>query len=270
MESNRSQQLQVGLFLALGLIAFLVSIMTLGSDSALFKSYVTVHSKMAQVQGLAKGSVVSLAGMTIGNVHEIRFADGENALILDLKIEKESLERIPKNSTIEVRTQGALGDKYVYIIPGDLGGARLEADGYLEPNSSADFMGILSERGGEAGRIFDILAETQKLLIALNGEGRMDRIMTNVYESTNELKAMSKETRLLVQELRGENPAKIKESVTRLNSILAKIDKGEGTLGALINDPSLHQQLKQLIGESPRRQYMQSVIRNTIEKSDAK
>ncbi|MBX3016620.1 MAG: MCE family protein [Bdellovibrionaceae bacterium] len=270
MESNRSQQVQIGVFLGLGLLAVLVSIMVLGGDSALFKSYVTVHSKMSQVQGLAKGSVVSLAGMTIGNVKEIRFADGENALILDMRIEEASLARIPKNSTIEVRTQGALGDKFVYIIPGDLAGPRLEDAGYLEPNSSADFMGVLSERGGEAGRVFDILAETQKLLIALNGEGRMDRIMTNVYESTNELKAMSKETRQLMQELRGDNPAKIKETLTRLNSILVKVDKGEGTLGALINDPSLHQQLKQLIGESPRRQYMQSVIRGTIEKSDGK
>lgn len=270
MESNRSQQLQVGLFLGLGLLAVLVSILALGGNSALFKSYVTVYSKLAQVQGLASGSVVSLAGITIGNVKEIRFAEGENALVLEMKIEKSALLRIPKNSTIEVRTQGALGDKFVYIIPGDLNGPRLAEQEYIEPNSSPDLFGVLTERGGEAGKIFDIMTEVQKLLVAMNGDGRMDKIMTNVYESTGELKAMSKETRQLIQELRGENPQKVKETLKHLSSILSKIDKGEGTLGALINDPSLHQQLKALIGESPRRQYMQSVIRNTIEKSDAK
>lgn len=269
MESSRSQQIQVGLFLFLGLVAVLASIMILGSDSALFKSYVTIHSKMSQVQGLAKGSVVSLAGMTIGNVQEIKFAEGENALVLHMRVEKNALERIPKGSSVEVRTQGALGDKYVYIIPADLTAERIEEGDYLLPNSSPDLMGVISERGGEAGKIFDIMTELQKMLVVLNGEGRLDRIMTNIQDSTGEIKTMSKETRLLLQDLRGENPEKLKMTLVHLSSILAKMDKGEGTLGALINDPSLHHQLKALIGESPRRQYMQSVIRGTIEKSDS-
>lgn len=270
METNRSQQIQAGLFLAVGLIAALASILILGSDTALLKSYVTIYSRLAQVQGLNNGSVVSLAGMSIGNVKEMKFADGENALVVALRIEKDFLDRIPNDSMVEVRTQGALGDKYIYIIPGNLKSPRIQAGGELQPNSSPDLMGVLSERGGEAGKIFDIMTELHKLLLSMNGEGRLERILNNVQESTLEIKGMSKETRELIQQLKGENPEKLKESMKHLSSILAKVDKGEGTLGALINDPSLHQQLKALIGESPRRQYMQSVIRSTIEKSEGR
>lgn len=270
MESNRSQQLQTGFFLMLGLLGVLVSIMMLGGDKAFFKSYATLYSKMPQVQGLNRGSVVSLAGITIGNVQSLAFEPDENTLVVGMQIEEEFLKRIPADSTVDVRTQGALGDKYIYITPGAMGGAKIEDKGVLLPNPAPDFLAILSERGGEAAKIFDVLSELQKLLANINGGGRVETILNNFAQSSVEIKALSKETRELMTDMRTDSPAKMKQSIEHLNSILTKIDRGDGTLGALINDPSLHQQLKALVGESPRRQYMQSVIRNTIEKSEEK
>jgi len=47
----------------------------------------------------------------------------------------------------------------------------------------------------------------------------------------------------------------------RLNSILAKIDTGEGTLGLLLNDPSLYEDLKQLVGGAERSTLVKTLIR---------
>lgn len=268
MEAERRQKIQVGIFMTVGLAAVLISIMLLGGDGRLFKSNATLYAKLPQVQGLAKGSVVSIAGLNAGNVSAINFAPGENALIVEMKVGEEYLDRIPKDSLVEVRTQGALGDKFVYIIPGDLSGPKAANQDSLQPNMSSDLMGVISERGGEAGRVFDILKELNIMLATLNGEGRLERILANVQESSLQIKNLSQETRDLIKDLRADNPAKIKEAVSHLNSILAKIDRGDGSLGALINDPSLHQQLKSILGENPRRQYLQSVIRSTIEKSE--
>jgi phospholipid/cholesterol/gamma-HCH transport system substrate-binding protein len=46
----------------------------------------------------------------------------------------------------------------------------------------------------------------------------------------------------------------------RLNSILAKIDTGEGTLGLLLNDPSLYEDLKQLVGGAERSTLVKTLI----------
>lgn len=46
----------------------------------------------------------------------------------------------------------------------------------------------------------------------------------------------------------------------RLNSILAKIDTGEGTLGLLLNDPSLYEDLKQLVGGAERSTVVKTLI----------
>jgi phospholipid/cholesterol/gamma-HCH transport system substrate-binding protein len=47
----------------------------------------------------------------------------------------------------------------------------------------------------------------------------------------------------------------------RLNSILAKVDRGEGTLGLLLNDPTLYEELKLLVGGANRSTVVRSLIR---------
>jgi phospholipid/cholesterol/gamma-HCH transport system substrate-binding protein len=51
------------------------------------------------------------------------------------------------------------------------------------------------------------------------------------------------------------------EAGARLNSILGKIDRGEGTLGLLLNDPTLYEELKLLVGGANR----STVVRTLIE-----
>jgi phospholipid/cholesterol/gamma-HCH transport system substrate-binding protein len=46
----------------------------------------------------------------------------------------------------------------------------------------------------------------------------------------------------------------------RLNSILEKMDRGEGTLGLLLNDPTLYEELKQLVGGANRSTVVRSLI----------
>jgi phospholipid/cholesterol/gamma-HCH transport system substrate-binding protein len=47
----------------------------------------------------------------------------------------------------------------------------------------------------------------------------------------------------------------------RLNSILAKIDRGEGTLGLILNDPTLYEELKLLVGGANRSGVIRTMIR---------
>ena len=46
----------------------------------------------------------------------------------------------------------------------------------------------------------------------------------------------------------------------RLNSILDKIDRGEGTLGLLLNDPTLYEELKVLVGGANRSTVVRTLI----------
>jgi phospholipid/cholesterol/gamma-HCH transport system substrate-binding protein len=55
--------------------------------------------------------------------------------------------------------------------------------------------------------------------------------------------------------------AKANSAAGHLDSILAKIDRGEGTLGLLVSDPSLYNDLKALVGGANRSTVVRSLIR---------
>jgi len=51
------------------------------------------------------------------------------------------------------------------------------------------------------------------------------------------------------------------EAGARLNSILGKVDRGEGTLGLLLNDPTLYEEVKILVGGANRSTLVRNLVR---------
>ena len=58
------------------------------------------------------------------------------------------------------------------------------------------------------------------------------------------------------------------EAGSRLNSILEKIDRGEGTMGMLLNDPSLYEDLKRLLGGAERSAVVRTLIRMSTDEDE--
>lgn len=55
---------------------------------------------------------------------------------------------------------------------------------------------------------------------------------------------------------------------SRLNSILAKMDAGEGTIGMLLNDPTLYEDLKQLVGGARRSAVVRTLIQLSADEEE--
>jgi phospholipid/cholesterol/gamma-HCH transport system substrate-binding protein len=266
MDTNQNHQFKVGIFLSGGVLALLASIFMLGADKAFFKKYVTLNIQFESVQGLNIGSTVSLAGLNVGNVEDIEFQSAENVLNVVIKIEDTFAKKITLGSQAEIRTQGALGDKYVYIIPGSPHEAALTENAILPVAKATDLIGIISERGKETDKIFDIINEVYKTTRTLNHEGRLEKIMNNLTVASTNLKDASIQAHALTQDVSaGKTTQKITMSIDKLERILTKIDKGDGTLGALINDPTIHNQLRGILGSSPRKNHMKILLRNSID-----
>lgn len=258
MESTTQTQIKVGMFLLIGVVIIAISILMLGADQSLLARHSLLHGHFDQVQGLSEGSVVSLSGVNIGNVENINFTNDSKVLDVVMKINKKYLSKITKSAKVEIRTQGALGDKYVFIIPGEPTDPVVEDGATLEVAKATDIIGIFSERGKETEKLFDIINEVYILTKSINQDQRVEKIMTNLTSATSNLKDISADAKKLVDN------QKWSDSVTKLDSLLTKLDRGQGTLGALINDPSIHNQLKSLLGNSQRKNQVRSVIQSSI------
>lgn len=58
------------------------------------------------------------------------------------------------------------------------------------------------------------------------------------------------------------------EAGSRLNSILAKIDRGEGSFGLMLNDPTLYEEVKLLVGGAGRSRVVRALISLTTSNDD--
>ena len=263
MTAYENKTMKVGIFVFAGLVLVIIAILISGGSRSLFVKNVQIHARFENVQGLNVGSSVSLAGVNIGNISEINFLPEVNTLDVEMSINASFLERITIGSSVEIRTQGALGDKFVYIIPGDPKNPPISLNTILEANKATDLLGILTERSAEVGKIFDVIDETHKLMKSINDSNRVQQIIANMLEASS---LMSK-TSLEAHRMLAETSPKLRDSADKLDHILRKIDSGEGTLGALINDPSIHDQLKNFLGGNTQKKNIKSLLRNSIEKS---
>ncbi len=270
---NASTRLQykVGIFVASGLTLAMAFILALGGDRLVFTDYMQLKAHFGQVQGLFPGSVVSLAGLPIGNVKDIYFVPGINRLEVLMQVDQEFASRIREGTTAEIRTQGALGDKFVYLEPASPDKQVVATGSLLESVGEEDILKALTSKENGVMRILDVIKEMHILIASLNQNNHVGNTMQNFSEASGQLKSVLEKIDTLAGEMKEQLPEnkKFRQAVTSLASVLEKIDKGQGTLGALINDPSVHLKLKAFLGGSPRNTYMKEVVRESIQQNEA-
>ncbi len=246
---TRKQLMMTGLFIVIGAIVVLTTILMLGGEKSVFNKNAQLSVLFDQVQGLNQGSIVSLSGLPIGNVDGFEFDSKSNKVRVSLKIQFDELKKLSVGTQAEIRTQGALGDKYIYISPGSPDAERLQSGAELDTVKSTDILAMLSEKGNETEKIFDIIKEVHILIKTINSENKVAKIMNNLESGSTSLSKIAQKTEV---------------SMAKLDRIITKVDKGEGTLGALISDPSIHDQLKNILGGSQRKSQVKDMLRRSV------
>lgn len=258
-----SHQIKVGIFALTGLVLFCLSVILLGGDKFFFQRTYFLKLHMPQVVGLGKGSVVSLVGVPVGNVEVIDFVPASAEVEVTVMLQKSVQNKITEGSLATIKTQGALGDKYIYIQPGPLDAKPIPENGLLPMDKTPDFLDIISSKGSEMGEIVDVIKEVHRLFANMNEDGRSAKIMTNLVESSEQLSKFLSEGRETFRLMRT-------EMLQPASSVFKKLDNGQGTLGALINDPSLHNRMMNMLGESPRNKFLKPLIRDSIQTNENK
>jgi phospholipid/cholesterol/gamma-HCH transport system substrate-binding protein len=106
----------------------------------------------------------------------------------------------------------------------------------------------------------------------MNSEDRMASILLNLEKTTGNLanvtKGLSEGKGSLGGMLHGGPNDDLGPALKSLRKVLDKVEKGQGTLGALVNDSSLHEDLRLLLGGAKRSQVVRFLIRQAIQSQD--
>lgn len=264
-----NEEYKVGIFVTVGLLVLATMIFLLGGDQILFHKYYFLKARFQNVDGLAKGSLVSLSGINIGNIEEIRFSKDNQSLEVILRVDQIYRDRITTGSQAKISTKGALGDKFIFISPGSPGQEVLPPGASVPTLERGDFIDTLSDQATGVKDLFAIIQEMHRLLKNVNDDDRSLKLMHNLSVSSENLARLTASLEKVSNEIqKGMNQDQnFKRTLAHLTNILEKVDQGRGTVGALINDPALYYRLQELVGAPAKNGYVKSMMRKTIEKN---
>ncbi|WP_421620888.1 outer membrane lipid asymmetry maintenance protein MlaD [Alkalilimnicola ehrlichii] len=118
MQSTRTMELWVGVFVALGLGAmFLLALEVSGLAEFRERPSYEVTAYFDNVGGLREKAPVNMAGVRVGQVKAIELDAQSYRARVVLGLDSR-FDRIPADSTAAIYTSGLLGEQYVSLDPG--------------------------------------------------------------------------------------------------------------------------------------------------------
>ncbi|RCH56598.1 MCE family protein [Mucilaginibacter hurinus] len=145
--SERKKAVFVGIFIALGLLIFVVGVLTLGNSQKAFVKSIHIRSRFSDVNGLKKGGNVWFSGVKVGTIKEISFA-GMSQVDVVMNIDAKVQEFIHRNAGVRISSDGFIGNKII-VIDGGTPNAPVVQDGdFLQSEkllSTEDMMATLQQ-----------------------------------------------------------------------------------------------------------------------------
>jgi phospholipid/cholesterol/gamma-HCH transport system substrate-binding protein len=107
----------VGIFLALGLVVFILGVLTLGSAEKTFSKSIHISAVFDDVAGLKKGNNVWFSGVKVGTISDIRFI-GPSKVDVRMGVVSDAQQYIHRNAGVHIGSDGLIGNKIIVIDGG--------------------------------------------------------------------------------------------------------------------------------------------------------
>jgi phospholipid/cholesterol/gamma-HCH transport system substrate-binding protein len=222
--NNLQQTARVGLFFLLGLALTWVTFQTL-SDGRVFrdKGY-TLIAGFESLKELKQGDEVRMAGVKIGSIELTRLAGrrAEAVLRIDPKVE------IKSDATASIVMAGLIGTNYIGIDLGTADAPPLRDGAEIRTAVTPDLNTIMTEVGALGKKLESALGS---ISTTINGDGKTPGLFQKL------------------DKIVGENGENVNATMANVRQVTEKLNKGEGTLGRLINDPKMHDELVATVDE---------------------
>ena len=268
----RSPEFKVGLMVLVvsGIIAGMS--LRVSQNPSYLGSVKRSHFLIDDASGLVKKSNVKMAGIDVGVIDDIKLENGE------AKVEMVIRSDVPltKSARIEIRPNGILGDKHVEIVSGDPRDPPLR-DG--EQILVVDDRASVDRLIGEVSKItksLSAVAENVRAATEGDADKPLGRILDNIDRLTTDLAELSADKKDEVAEIidnvhsvtstiddllndESEDGFKvawkdalkslkrIEKTLQNVEEITDKVNRGEGTIGRLINDETTVEEINTAI-----------------------
>ena len=223
--NNFQQTARVGLFFILGLALTWVTFETLRGGKVFKDQGYNLIAGFETLKELKEGDEVRMAGVKVGEVEKTRLAGRRAEAVLRISHEV----KIKSDATAMIVMAGLIGTNYLSITLGTEAASDLPDGAEITTKTTPDLNSVMSQIGDLGKKLESAIGD---LSGALSGDGK---------EGPGIIKK--------IDQLVTENRENISKTTANLQAITSKINQGEGTLGRLISDPKMYDELVTTIGE---------------------
>lgn len=271
--TSKTIELRVGLIVILAIAILVIGIIWVKGIRFNQTRY-TYTVIFPNVGTLKVGDPVSVSGVDKGKVKKIKLYQGDVLVTLDL----ESDVVLKKDARFTVKNIGLMGERFIAVQTG-YSDTLLDLSQPIRGDYDtgvSEVMGRMGEMIGQLSRLvgnlegalgtkgsreslMEIIKNLKKVSQNLNAlldrnKGKFNQTLDNLSYSSAELKKIIDDNKQKLQttvDNFGEASVKLDNIVTALDTIsislkklTSKIEGGEGTLGQLVNDTTLYEQIK--------------------------
>lgn len=255
-----SNEFWVGLLAAVGIALTAYAILRTDDRPDGVRGSYRIYATFTSAEGVYPDTPVRVAGVVIGSVDEVRLDGGRARLTLMMQGDVD----LPVDSTVVLKSEGVLGDRFLRVEPGvstasledgddiRVGEAGPDIDAMTKKLSLiADDVAVITANVKDLTSDADTqaqLRQTVENVEVLSGELRslaaanradLDAIADNLREVSEILKEVAEGSRGKVDEELAairEITDSIERTTRSIEAVAAKVERGEGTVGRLLND----------------------------------
>ena len=255
MKSSKFK-LRLGLFVAGGFILFAVTIFLIGRQKNLFNPVFTLVTTFHNVSGLQVGNNIRFSGINIGTVENIRIIN-DTTVQVDMILQRSVQQFIRTDCMVLIGSDGIIGDRVLVITqsttasPEVIGGQSLKS---VEPTETDAIIVSLSIAAKHVEVITDELAQIMTNINQGNGTlGRLiqdSTIAKDINETIINFKKSSAgvvENMDVIMKNFNKTADNVLISSNQLAEIVTNVNQGQGTLGRLIQDTTVAENINQTI-----------------------
>jgi phospholipid/cholesterol/gamma-HCH transport system substrate-binding protein len=265
--TEHGNELRVGVTLTAAAAALILGVLWLGGFKIGEEQY-GFSIVFPEVSGLVAGDKVTVAGIPAGEVLKLQLTNGR--VVADVSVE--SSIRIPVDSRIAVASYGLIGAKNIAVRPGT-------SEEFIEPGATIfgtyekGLGDVVAEMGEALTEIRGVLKAADQVITDVEGKERVKSTLENASTATadltvavRDLKATAAQLRAFVEEKQETAgtaidslevasrrfagvTADLETIAASLDSIMGRVERGEGSLGKLINDQAAHDEFVAAIRE---------------------
>jgi phospholipid/cholesterol/gamma-HCH transport system substrate-binding protein len=245
----------------------------------LFEDYTTLYVEYDNVEGVGKSAAVTLNGLTIGKVNDIQFSNDTGKLLVELQIK--SNFPISQSSTATIYDPGLIGGKQIMIVP-NLNDKKMAMSGSkLIGNTKPGLTDLVGEKLAPLQMKLDkVLLNADQLISGINnvldkkGQEDLKKALAELTETLVQFHKASESVNGMIADNKNHingvvsdfhkvstNFSKISDSLSKadlgktakslqitlekVDLMLADMNAGKGTVGKMMKDEALYNNLSQ-------------------------